>query len=876
MKNCDLNLFSFKIAITFVLAFFFMLFFINTNAKGDVAINSANFPDKVFREWISEFDNNENNNLSDGELRKITMVPDWGYGSEYAHNSDEKPHNYDGINKLTYLEEIYIRGTLYGGYYPANYFIDEGKGINSLDLSGLKYLEVVECPGIGLKELNVNNCTSLETLDCGSNYISELNTSSCKNLYYVDCRHNKLKKYDFSGSVNYDVSGNDQDTVLDLESTSSGYVINFQKISSTKYKNIRVDDEYLDGATFSNGKITWKKLNDVPKQFVYEYPFYSNDYMTINAKINKNFKDISSLKISLDQTEYLYDGSAKQPIPTITDGSYTLIKGTDYKVVYSNNIGPGTGLVTITGIGKYSGTVKKEFTVGYSLGDVMIQLDQTEYIYNGTPIKPIVKVYKESTLLVQNTDYYVEYIQNDEPGTGIIIIRGKGIYIGNAYSNFHIVKSVKLLNISLSGTSFNYTGYQIKPTVYVYDGSNKLKENTHYKLVYSSNTYGASTVVVNGCGDYCESVTLTYTIYKPISYATISLSQTEYDYDGYSKTPTVTVKDGNDYLRKNTDYTVEYLDNKNAGKGKVIVTGKGYYNDSITVNFTIKPRSIENYSSSFRLNTTSYTYNGQPILPKVSSGKFIEGTDYYLSYRNSTDIGTATLYVIGQNNYTGQLSFNYEITKEYIGDAILDVIYNESQDYFGEPIQPYIYIKLKSCYNSSDYKISYVNNYLDEGVSFGYGEIIVEGIRNLTGTQRYSFSLTRKTSSDSYFYNPVYDTNSWYSFDGDDTDYDTSYNQPNVKKPAKAVILKTKRKRKKIKISLKKIKNAYGYTIRFYYKKKDAKKNKNFFHVFYLSKKTKCTIKMPNNKKCYVRVRAYNKRGIKIVNGKWSKLKKVK
>lgn len=853
-------------------AFLFIAFFSNKTVKADVAINSTNFPDYYFREWVKEFDINENDSLSDGELKEIITVPGFNYTYPNSPDQSGRPHDFTGINKLKYVKHIYLYGDYHGGVEPCR--VSEGRGVLSLDVSGLKYLEDLECQSIGLKELNIRNCSNLWNLDCGSNYISELDVTGCTKLSTVTVALNKLKKFDFNNE-NY-ISGDNQNVILDLENTSSGYVIDFKKISSSKYNNIKVDSKYLDGATFSNGKIVWTKLSNVPKKIVYEYPYYSNHYMIINATIDKNFKDISTLDISLDQNEFLYDGYVKTPNPIIKDGSYSLVKGTDFTCSYTNNKGPGTAIITIKGIGKYSGTIEKEFAIGYSIEDANIIIDKNEYAYTGTPITPKVNVYKGTELLVQNTDYYVEYIQNDEPGTGIIIIRGKGIYIGNAYSNFHISKSVKLLNISLSGTSFNYTGNQIKPTVYVYDGSNKLKENTHYKLTYSSNTYGESTVVVNGYGDYCESVTLTYTIYKPISYATIILSQTEYNYDGYSKTPTVTVKDGNDYLRKNTDYTVEYFDNKNAGDGKVIVTGKGYYKDSTIVNFTIKPLSIENYSSSFRLNTTSYTYNGQPILPKVSSGKFIEGTDYYLSYRNSTDIGTATLYVIGKNNYTGQLSFNYEITKEHIADAILDVTYNENQDFFGEPIQPYIYIKLKSCYNSGDYKISYVNNYLDEGVSFGYGEIIVEGIRNLTGTQRYSFSLTRKTSSDSYYYNPVYDTNSWYSFDGDDTDYDTSYNQPNVKKPAKAVILKTKRKRKRIKISLKKIKNAYGYTIRFYYKKKDAKKNKNYFHVFYLSKKTKCTIKMPNNKKCYVRARAYNKRGIKILNGKWSKLKKVK
>ncbi|GEM_PF-3335602 len=41
-------------------------------------------------------------------------------------------------------------------------------------------------------------------------------------------------------------------------------------------------------------------------------------------------------------------------------------------------------------------------------------------------------------------------------------------------------------------------------------------------------------------------------------------------------------------LKKDKDYTISYKNNKNAGKAKMIITGKGKYTDSITKTFTIK------------------------------------------------------------------------------------------------------------------------------------------------------------------------------------------------------------------------------------------------------------------------------------------------
>ena len=64
-----------------------------------------------------------------------------------------------------------------------------------------------------------------------------------------------------------------------------------------------------------------------------------------------------------DQT---YTGQPLEPAVVIKDGDKTLVEGTDYTVEYSNNVEAGSsakGTATITGIGDYSGTLKKEFNI---------------------------------------------------------------------------------------------------------------------------------------------------------------------------------------------------------------------------------------------------------------------------------------------------------------------------------------------------------------------------------------------------------------------------------------------------------------------------------------------------------------------------------
>ncbi|MBQ6844417.1 MAG: leucine-rich repeat protein [Agathobacter sp.] len=70
--------------------------------------------------------------------------------------------------------------------------------------------------------------------------------------------------------------------------------------------------------------------------------------------------------------------------------------------------------------------------------------------------------------------------------------------------------------------------------------------------------------------------------------AKITLSTKSYTYNGKAKKPSVKVVINGKTLSKNTDYTVEYKNNKNIGKATVIIKGKGKYFGTIEKNFTIK------------------------------------------------------------------------------------------------------------------------------------------------------------------------------------------------------------------------------------------------------------------------------------------------
>lgn len=89
------------------------------------------------------------------------------------------------------------------------------------------------------------------------------------------------------------------------------------------------------------------------------------DFKDVTIKYNwkNNSKKLSDATLSLYDYELGYKGTAVKPKVKVNMGSKVLKNGTDYTVKYSNNNQLGTGTVTVTGKGAYSGTLKKKFKI---------------------------------------------------------------------------------------------------------------------------------------------------------------------------------------------------------------------------------------------------------------------------------------------------------------------------------------------------------------------------------------------------------------------------------------------------------------------------------------------------------------------------------
>ena len=73
--------------------------------------------------------------------------------------------------------------------------------------------------------------------------------------------------------------------------------------------------------------------------------------------------DLSKAKIKGIKKQYKYSGKLKKPVPVITLNGTELVPGWDYTVEYSKNKNVGKAKATITGTGKFSGTITKTFKI---------------------------------------------------------------------------------------------------------------------------------------------------------------------------------------------------------------------------------------------------------------------------------------------------------------------------------------------------------------------------------------------------------------------------------------------------------------------------------------------------------------------------------
>ena len=257
-----------------------------------------------------------------------------------------------------------------------------------------------------------------------------------------------------------------------------------------------------------------------------------------------------------------------------------------------------------------------------------------------------------------------------------------------AVSNCYVpvqVQSSKLTNASIKRVSGNASLTSGQSASYELWADAKYSTNTNvllYEATWkSANTavatvdkYGKVTAVGGGtvsitatCGNISKSVSVTVKEPSSVTNCTITLSSDKLTYTGAQLKPTVTVKNGSATLTNGTDYTVSYKNNINVGTATATITGKGEYTGSVSKTFTIAARSVSGLT--YTLEPANCTYNGKAQTPKLTvkygSTVLATPTSYTATYKNNTEVGTASVVVTGAGNFTGTKTVTFKIYPTY-------------------------------------------------------------------------------------------------------------------------------------------------------------------------------------------------------------------
>ena len=241
--------------------------------------------------------------------------------------------------------------------------------------------------------------------------------------------------------------------------------------------------------------------------------------------------------------------------------------------------------------------------------------DVADQTYTGSLIAPNVTVTCNDVELVKDTDYTVSYSNNKNVGTATISITGIGDYTGTITKNFKIV--ARGISDTTIGSIPNqtYTGNSISALpVITYNGAT-LTKGTDYTLTYSNNVnVGTATVTIKGQGNFKGTTSKTFSISARAMSDTSVANVSSQTYTGNSISPLPTITYNNKTLKKDTDYTLSYSDNINAGTATITITGKGNFTGMTSTTFIITQKSAEKLNIS---EIANQIYTGKEIKPNV-------------------------------------------------------------------------------------------------------------------------------------------------------------------------------------------------------------------------------------------------------------------
>ncbi|MGI6636225.1 MAG: hypothetical protein ACOX7B_13825 [Christensenellales bacterium] len=512
----------------------------------------------------------------------------------------------------------------------------------------------------------------------------------------------------------------------------------------------------------------------------YEVSYNSNKLLTDNAKAIVSAKpDSINYKGSSERTFKIVPIKIDRPVaispsPVFTGGTVKgVAEGTGYTLTGNTGIA-----VEPSG---YKATATLEYGYAWNTGDPSEDAEITWYIvaanlpaikalpavtFTGLEHTPDVTMVNPVTneALVKGTDYTLSYVNNMNAGTATVTVTGINDYAHSTKDVKFTINPAPLPNIAKL-PDVQFTGLEHTPDVKMVNPKTDkaLVKDTDYTLSYVNNVNaGTAIITVTGINNYDGYVkTHPFTI-TPTSLPNIA-KLPDVQFTGLEHTPDVKMVNPktDKALEKDTDYTLSYVNNVNAGTAIITVTGINNYDGYVKTHpFTITPAPLP--EDSITLNDVPFKledkpFIGKPYEPKVemvnpvTKVALVENTDYTLAYENNVNAGTATFTVTGKGNYAGDIRTH---TFKIIPIKLPDIAEIPVQAYTGAAVEPNILMEDEFTagllVKDRDFTVAYQNNIdgaMIKSAEAGEPTAIVTGINNYAGdTKSIKFVIADKSA----------------------------------------------------------------------------------------------------------------------------------
>ena len=461
--------------------------------------------------------------------------------------------------------------------------------------------------------------------------------------------------YIASKSVNFNIVQADiNDAVLaGIDENGELVVVSGSKLNTTLYYNNQklTAKDYTVGGEVN----TTRKLLDSDngkKTIIEGKRNFAGNKEVILRVVNKN--SLTKFTVSLDKNKLnslAYDGKEHyihdiEGAITVVgkDGNADMKRGMDYTIIYPNNVtDAGVKKFTVVGLGRYTGTVSKSYTIkpaAQTAGEIKVEYEggnveniKLPFISTGVTFNDSLTVTytKNGNLLVlkEGKDYKISYAGNKKVGNKAkFTISFLGNYKGNKkQTRTFTIEKGNLEDAKVIVADKVYKGkagiYKSAPYV-IEPGTNKLLTASNYNVTYytdetrnvemkgKNKVTAGDTVYVrieaksNGNYKTDNPIIKTYKVLEAVDLSKskiafldtttgVTTKKTEYTGNPITDREIKVMVNGKS-VDKDEDIVVTYVNNINKGKATVIVTGTGEagckYIGSKTATFSIVAYSL--------------------------------------------------------------------------------------------------------------------------------------------------------------------------------------------------------------------------------------------------------------------------------------------